>query len=134
MTQLRKLDDLMYWLSVAQSAHKRFPCALTLKFLQYVYSQICALYAQYPNLKYTYRTLQTTKQQIRDSFDPISLCLLDRTQAMKHLNKLLTERNQCAYVYKSDWEHLVKLTLKELHKCKHVFFIDMKSDQWHIMK
>jgi hypothetical protein len=134
VTQIQKLEQLIYWYNIARRAYLRHNDPISNWLMQKLYTKIRALYKQYPTLEHTYKILVQTKDQILGMIDPVSLALLNRTQAVKHLNKLLNERNQSSSALRYDWEYAIRITVKELRMCGHVICVDMSSDTWQIMK
>lgn len=129
--RLQRLTKLYKW---AMAVYQKLPSEPLRRFCVKLHTEIQDLLDANPGLDLIIAKLEQISKDIRAHFNAAALLLMNRPQAVQHIENLIKERNNANIYFRREYDHVIKLTLAELRSLGFVILVDTRSEQWRVLK
>lgn len=134
MKTFQRLQRLTAAYQFAMKAYGKFPNELLRRLCVKLYQQIQDILDANPGLDLIVAKLEQISKDIRAHFNAAALLLMNRPQAVQHIENLVKERNNANIFFRREYEQVIKLTLAELRALGFVILVDTRSTTWRVLK
>lgn len=134
MKTFQRLQRLTKLYQCAMRVYQKFPNEVLQRFCVKLHQEIQDLLNENPGLDLIIAKLEQISKDIRAHFNAAALLLMNRPQAVQHVENLVKERNNANIFFRREYDRVIHLTLSELRSLGFVILVDTRSEQWRVLK